>query len=186
MRESHRDQCAVIKFYYCLQKKLATKTYEKMKALYGDECFTYATLFSWHKMFSIGRESMELQHVVCSGHPTMVCSKVNVNTVGMLIKEDHSITCHDMAANMNCCKMLIKEDHSITCHDMAVNMNCCKMSIKNIVQYKLWMGHVASTWVLLQHYLTLVLICKDTDQVEATDKCIILNSRYFEKEAVNE
>ncbi len=81
MHESHRDQYAVIKFY-CLRKKSATKTSEKMKVMYGDMCLSRATVFSWHKMFSSGRESTELQHAAHSGRPTMAYSEVN---------KDHSI-----------------------------------------------------------------------------------------------
>ncbi len=51
MSESHRDQRVVIKFY-CLRKKLITKTHEKMKAVYDDVCLSQATVFSWYKMSS--------------------------------------------------------------------------------------------------------------------------------------
>ncbi len=95
-RETYRDQRAIIKFY-CLRKKSAIKTYEKMKAVYGDVRLFRVTAFSWHTMFSSGRESMKLQHVAHSGYPTMASSEVNVNMVRALIEEDRSITCRKMA-----------------------------------------------------------------------------------------
>ncbi len=140
--ESHCDQCAVIKFY-CLQKILTTKTSEKMKVVYGNIRLSRATVFSWHKMFSSGKESTELQHVAHSRRPKMASIEITVNTVRMWIEEDRSITCPEIAAIMNCSKMTIK------------NMKC-----------KLWMRHMSSMWI--PYHLTLAWICKDADQVEAT------------------
>ncbi len=58
MCESHRDQHAIIKFYR-LWKKSATKTYEKMKAVYGDVFFSSNRVRLAQNFFS-GRELMEL------------------------------------------------------------------------------------------------------------------------------
>ncbi len=90
------DMWTVVKFY-CLRGKTSTKKFEKMKSVYDDDCLSWMQVFALHKEFSEGRETVELHS-----------SKVNINTMRILIEEDRSLTCWEMVAIMDCSKSTIK------------------------------------------------------------------------------
>ncbi len=77
MRESHRDERAVIKFY-CLRKKSNTKTSEKMR-VYGDSSFCQAIIQLAQNVFEWERID---RTATCSVQRTSnkASCEVNVNT----------------------------------------------------------------------------------------------------------
>ncbi len=120
-----RRMWTVVKFY-CLQNKMATKTFEKMKVVYGDNyCLSWTLLFVLHKEFNEGRETAELRNREHSGQSRTLLSEINVNMV----------------------RVLVDKDRSLTCRKMVGIMDCSKSTIENILK-KLSMWRVASRWVL--------------------------------------
>ncbi len=59
--ELHSDMWALVKFY-CLRGNTPTKTFEKMKSFYGDDCLSRTHVFVLHKNFSEGRETVVLRN----------------------------------------------------------------------------------------------------------------------------
>ncbi len=88
-RELRRNMRAVVKFY-CLRNKTATKTFKKIKEVYGDDCLSRMQGFALHKEFNEGRETAELHNREHTGRPQTVSSDINVNTRA-LVDEDHSL-----------------------------------------------------------------------------------------------
>ncbi len=144
---TEHDHRTVIKFY-CLRNKSATKTFKKMKEVYGDRCLSRCTVLRWHAAFMKGQESTELLHMGWSGPPKTASGEVNVNTIWVLIEEDCSLTCHQMAAIMN----------------------YSKTTIENIVKHEVRMCYLFSTWV--PHHLTRKQLC------DWVDACKQLKERY--------
>ncbi len=101
---------AVVKFY-CLKGKTQTKTFEKMKFVYGDDRFGWALVFVLHKKFFKVRETVgAIANTEDNrGQPLTVSTKINVNTVRILIEEDRSLICWETVAMMDCSKSMIKK-----------------------------------------------------------------------------
>ncbi len=121
------DMRAVAKIC-CLREKFSTKTLEKIKSVYSDDCQCRTQVFTLHKKFLERRETMELCNSQSSGWPPTLPTEINVNIVRTFFEEGHSLTCWEMAAIMDSSKSIIE----------------------NIMK-KLGMCCAASTWV--SHHL---------------------------------
>ncbi len=73
--------------FYCLRGKIATKMFEKMKSVYGDNSLSLTQLFTLHNKFLEGRETAELHNSQYSGQSLILSTKINVNTERTLIEE---------------------------------------------------------------------------------------------------
>ncbi len=85
------DMRAVVKFYR-LKGKISTKTFEKMKSIYSDDCLSWMQVFTLDKEFLEGWETAGLHNSQHKGQPSTLFIEINVNTVRTLVEEDRSLT----------------------------------------------------------------------------------------------
>ncbi len=78
--ELYRAMQAVVKFY-CLKRNIMTKTFEKMKSVFGDGCLSQMQVFALRKEFSEGRETAELRISQCRGQTPMLFTPILMLTL---------------------------------------------------------------------------------------------------------
>ncbi len=78
----------------CLRGNIPTKTFNKMKSVYGDDCLSRTQVFALHKEFLERRGRAQLHNSQYSGQPPTLSTKINVNTVKTLIEEECYLTRH--------------------------------------------------------------------------------------------
>jgi histone-lysine N-methyltransferase SETMAR len=92
---SNIEYRAVIKF---LTKESLTPTQinERMRAVYGDSCPSFATIKHWSKLFRWGRESLEDDPR--AGGPTTVTTTENIEFVEQIVLSDRRLKAKEIAA----------------------------------------------------------------------------------------
>jgi len=92
--------------------KTATETLQLLRDAYGDEAFSRARVFGWHRRFVLGRVSVEDD--TKSGRPSSSRNKDNVVRIRDMIREDHTVTVRMLAdalhINKSTCHQILRED----------------------------------------------------------------------------
>lgn len=104
-------QRSVIKFH-AKSGINATKTFDSMKKVYGDECLSRATVFDWHKHFREGRESLENDER--EPKPRMTRNADTIKKVGDYLADDENVSVRmiseDLHINRETVRLIITED----------------------------------------------------------------------------
>ena len=75
----------------------AKEIFERMAAVYGTECPSYATVKRWAAEFKRGRQS--LGDDSRSGRPAEACSDENVEAIRQLIEADRRLKVRELSAS---------------------------------------------------------------------------------------
>ncbi len=89
--EIKKEQRYAIQFSVRLGKTLQ-ETREMLHQVYTDKCLCDHPILRWHTVFARERcQSVEL--IPHGGRLATVCAEVNLNTVAVAIREEHSPNC---------------------------------------------------------------------------------------------
>ena len=98
MEKRNLEQRCAIKFCVKLNEN-ATETYEKLRRAYGEHALSRTHVFSWHKAFLDGRESVE-DEPRC-GRPCTSKTEENVTKVRDLVRSDRRLTVRMISSVLN-------------------------------------------------------------------------------------
>ena len=88
------EQFAVVHFLWA--KGLSTEeVHREMHPMYGDNCFSWKTLFNWIQVFNKGRQSIRDQKH--PGHPAEVSTETTVQYVEQIIRNYRCVSIDDVA-----------------------------------------------------------------------------------------
>lgn len=115
-----REQRYAIKFYVRL-KKSAVTTYNDLKIAFGNDVMGRSTCFRWHKLYSDGRQSCELQGG--DGAPVTALTEENINTGAAMIRTDPRLTVRELASYL---RISVGSTHTLLKEHMNMSRVCAR------------------------------------------------------------
>jgi hypothetical protein len=117
--------------YVAKLKKTATKTYQLLREVYGEDTLSRARVFEWHRKFLGGREDVEDDER--PGRPITMKTDENVDKVRTLVRNDRRLSIRMTAEELNVDKETVRQ---ILTENLKMKTVCAKMVPKNLREYQ--------------------------------------------------
>ncbi len=103
--EKKMEQRCMVLFRF-LSNKSATEMWQAVQGAYREELsLSRHSVYDWHRQFENGRQSCML--TPHGGQPSTASTKVNVNTIAVIVQEDASLTVLEIAALVHISKSTV-------------------------------------------------------------------------------